>query len=334
MALRKKQEAINYVSEAAELEDWIRDFADHLKTSPDRNYIQYPKRFADGFAKIFKVSEGLTCRIVDYRLNTDFLFKRKPADEFYLIIYLYNYRNCRHLELKINGRPIIRNEDSDYSSLLMTNSLADQQLRVTEGTLVQGLTIQLTEEWLLSKLNPSSKVSLTLLKEKDILQTLIKPAERKLMDEIFSIKDSSHFPDLSLSARILSLLEHFFNEIFKNGLDANVLPAFTHDVQNLLTVEQYLLENYQQPFPTISTLARMATMSESKLKQVFKKAFGMSLFEYFQRNRMHKARELLISESHSVTEVGQLLGYHNLSNFSVAYKKEFGVLPKDAAKIV
>lgn len=334
MAFRKKKEVIKYVSNTPDLQEWIRDFAMHLSTNSQEDKIQYPESFAKGYARVFQISEGLTGRIVDYTLNTDFLFTRNPAKEFYLILYLYNYKNCHRLELEINDRKIVEHENSELSSLLLTNSMVKQQLTITQNTIVKGLTIQMTEDWLKRKLKPSSKVNLKLLENKDVFQTLIKPKYRKLIDEIFNLRPDSFVPDLYLATRILRLLELFFDDIFKNGLEANVLPASTQDVQGLLNVEQYLLQNYREAFPTINTLSRLAMMSSSKLKQTFKKAFGMGLFEYFQQNRMYKARDLLLSEVYSVTEVGQLLGYHNLSNFSAAFKKEFGVLPKDAAQVV
>lgn len=334
MTLKKKKDVIKYVSKTPELEEWIRDFAQHLETSPEKNVVEYPEEFASGYAKVGKVDDGLTYRIVNYRLNSDFLFQRKPAADFYLIIYFYKYKNCRRLELDINRRQVLVNKDADYSSLLMTNSFASQKLKLTKDTMVQGVTIQMTEEWLVKNLNSTTKVNLDLLKKKDVLQSLIKPSYDNLMDEIFEKNPRSHFPELFLLRRVAGLLELFFDEIFRNGLDANVLPASTQDVHSLLRVQEYLLERYDQPFPTIPTLARMAMMSESKLKQVFKKAFGMSLFEYFQQNRMLRAKDMLMSDLHSVTEVGTMLGYHNLSNFSAAFKKEFGVLPKNADKAV
>jgi AraC-like DNA-binding protein len=42
---------------------------------------------------------------------------------------------------------------------------------------------------------------------------------------------------------------------------------------------------------------------------------------------MQKARSLLLTGQYTVKEVGLQLGYTNLSNFSLAFKKEFGILP-------
>jgi AraC-like DNA-binding protein len=45
---------------------------------------------------------------------------------------------------------------------------------------------------------------------------------------------------------------------------------------------------------------------------------------------MLRARQLLRSKKYSVKEIGVALGFKNLSNFTIAYKKEFNVLPSES----
>jgi AraC-like DNA-binding protein len=42
---------------------------------------------------------------------------------------------------------------------------------------------------------------------------------------------------------------------------------------------------------------------------------------------MQAAKDKLLAGNHSVKEVAMELGYSNLSNFTIAFKKEFGLLP-------
>jgi AraC-like DNA-binding protein len=74
----------------------------------------------------------------------------------------------------------------------------------------------------------------------------------------------------------------------------------------------------------------MAMMSSTKLKKRFKEVYGMKLYEFYNHNRLQKARELLESGQSSVKEVAYKIGFANLSNFSKAYKKAFGILPKES----
>lgn len=334
MILGKKKKIIRFVSNQPGLEGWYKHFPKHLNAPAPKSSVSLPDNFAHGYAKVWQISDGLTCRMVDYKLNTDFSYTEKVANDFYLIIYLYHYRNCAHLKYEVNDKVVIEGEETDFSSLLMTNSFVTQKYFLSKGALVTGLTLELKKDWLIKRINPSTKVNLEILEKRDVFQSAIKPGYRTLMNEIFNPAPRSHVPDLYLSSRVLRLLELFFDEIFTNGLDANILPVSARDVQSLLSVEQFLTLHYRQPFPTIARLSRMAMMSSTKLKFTFKKAFGSSLFEYFQRNRMAKAKELLRSNQYTVTEVGEMLGYKNLSNFSAAFRKEFDVLPKDAAQLV
>ena len=58
----------------------------------------------------------------------------------------------------------------------------------------------------------------------------------------------------------------------------------------------------------------------------------MPPYEYFQKQRMQKAMTLLKSGEHSIKDVGYTLGYANLSNFTLAFKKVYGVLPSVITK--
>jgi AraC-like DNA-binding protein len=101
------------------------------------------------------------------------------------------------------------------------------------------------------------------------------------------------------------------------------------DFENIMQIEKYLLTIYKDRFPSNTFLARKACMSETKLKRLFKQAYSMGMYEYYQKNRMHKAKEILLTTDKSISQVGNMLGYQNLSNFSSAFRKEFNCLPKD-----
>lgn len=333
--INKDKNTTNFVSEKPDLQNWLLDFSAHLKTDTDsaEEVINLPEKFADGFAKVIEIEKGLTYRMVNYRLNSDFQYKRDPANKFYLIIYFYQYSDCTHLQFKINDELIVDSTDEKYSSLLMTNSLLSHELTVSNGTFVQGLTLQLTEDWLKDKIAHPDTANYSLFKEKNIFQSFLNPKSKKLLMEIFADDIPSNLPELYVNNRILRLLEGFLEKILSYGIAGNKFPAWDKDAQNLLRIESFLLENYTEDFPSIEKLARMAFMSPTKLKTLFKKAFGVGLYEYYQRNRMHKAKELLNSGEYTVSAVGEMIGYQNLSNFSNAFKKEFDYLPKEYDKI-
>lgn len=333
--IKKKSTTTNFVSVNPDLQNWLLDFSAHLKTETDsaEEIINLPENFANGFAKVIELEKGLTYRMVNYRLNTDFFFKREPAEIFFLIIYFYQYSDCEHLSLSINNQMIVDSFEDKYSSLVMTNSLTNQDLFVSKGTKVQGLTIQITENWLKDKIAQPATSNYSLFKERNVFQSFLNPKSKKLLNEIFANDIPSSLPELYINNRILRLLESFLEKILSYGFSEETFPSSDQEAQNILRIESYLLENYDHQFPSIEKLARMAFMSPTKLKILFKKAFGVGMYEYYQKNRMHKAKEFLQSGEYTVSEVGEMIGYQNLSNFSKAFKREFDYLPKDYDKI-
>ncbi len=105
------------------------------------------------------------------------------------------------------------------------------------------------------------------------------------------------------------------------------VPLSKADIDRVMQVEAVLTRDILEPAPTINQLARMVSISESKLKKDFKLIYGVPVYEYFQKVRMQAAKDKLLSGDHSVKEVAMELGYSNLSNFTIAFKKEFGLLP-------
>lgn len=310
-----------------DLKNWLHCFSSHVNAELLDNGFQYPENFANGYAKVHLIENGFSYRLVNYKLNTDFEYKCEPASDYSLIIYFYQISSQEKIVFEV-GENNIEMEGKAYRGIVMTNSRLKQTLALKHGTEVKGLTIQLSEEWLNEKIKSSNTKNYDLLKKNNFIQDVITPKHQKILNDIFNHEESS-MPALYLNSRVLRLLETFFQNILQRNMAEPMLTISSKDFESILKIEGLLLENYGEVFPKIEKLARLALMSESKLKKIYKQAFGMGLYEYYQKNRMHKAKELLTSGIYTVSQVGTMLGYHNLSNFSASFKKEFSRLPRD-----
>jgi len=81
--------------------------------------------------------------------------------------------------------------------------------------------------------------------------------------------------------------------------------------------------------PRLEDVARHAGMSVSALQRLFRAAHGTSVFDYYRGLRMDRARALLERERVSVTEAAYIAGYGNPANFATAFKRRFGLSPRD-----
>jgi AraC-like DNA-binding protein len=128
------------------------------------------------------------------------------------------------------------------------------------------------------------------------------------------------------------LIERFFTQVYQKSKQLRALQIRQEDIYRMMEIESDLMHDYSRNAPTVEALAGKHEMGVSKLKRQFKQIYGKPVFEYFQKNRMARAKDMLMSGEYTVKEVGYKLGYQNLSNFANAFKKEYGVLPSALTK--
>lgn len=81
--------------------------------------------------------------------------------------------------------------------------------------------------------------------------------------------------------------------------------------------------------PGCEQLAREMNLSISKLTKGFKELTGVPLHTYVINRRLEYAAYLLTENHLNVSQAAVCAGYSNMSHFSAAFKKKYGVLPKD-----
>lgn len=79
-------------------------------------------------------------------------------------------------------------------------------------------------------------------------------------------------------------------------------------------------------------LAKIAMMSKTKLKNLFKFKYNMTITEYIQEQRMNLAEHLLTTTQLEIKEVANAVGYKSHSRFSSLFKKYIGVYPHELKK--
>ncbi|MDD5597384.1 MAG: AraC family transcriptional regulator [Victivallaceae bacterium] len=73
-------------------------------------------------------------------------------------------------------------------------------------------------------------------------------------------------------------------------------------------------------FPGIEKLAELTGMSKRSFINFFRRQTGMSAMEYFLRNKMAYAKNLLASNELTKKEIAFQCGYHNTQNFTRAFR--------------
>ena len=79
--------------------------------------------------------------------------------------------------------------------------------------------------------------------------------------------------------------------------------------------------------PSLAELSKMVGVNRTTLSQGFRKAYGVTIFDFLRRFRLEKSRRLLRAGNQSVTEVAFEVGYAQQRTFSKEFKKYFGDMP-------
>ncbi len=131
---------------------------------------------------------------------------------------------------------------------------------------------------------------------------------------------------LLIEAKKYELLSHYF---VQKDVQTYKCP-FLNQKENVEKVRmaKKLLLNDLQNSPTIKELAKEVGMNEHNLKSGFKEIYAKPIHSFLKDHKMMTARELIDSREFKVNEIAEQLGYSNVSHFIEAFKKKFGLTPK------
>jgi len=150
----------------------------------------------------------------------------------------------------------------------------------------------------------------------------IRDAALRLMQQITAARPST----LLVHSAALEFIAWHLKNLHAHGSEPRICAR---ESRRLWQAREVLLSDLSCP-PPLEQLARETGLNLLKLKRGFKLLFGSTAYGLFQRERMQHARVLL--QTHNVTETASLLGYSNISHFSNAFRKQFGVLPRAARR--
>ena len=102
--------------------------------------------------------------------------------------------------------------------------------------------------------------------------------------------------------------------------------ATNYKIKRLNAGRDFIADNYQTPL-SLSEIAQSSYMSPYHFLRVFKDTYGETPNEFLIRLRIEEAKRMLITESFSVSEVCEKVGYASLGSFSSLFLKQVGMAP-------
>lgn len=136
-----------------------------------------------------------------------------------------------------------------------------------------------------------------------------------------------------LESRVLDLLGEVFEplqSVTPAGVpDSAVLGP--RDYRRMADLRAFLGSEAAQRL-SLDAIARHAGMNANAMQRQFRAVFGTTIFDFLRENNLQRARLALERDAISVKQAAVLAGYAGAENFATAYKRRFGVTPKQARR--
>lgn len=133
-----------------------------------------------------------------------------------------------------------------------------------------------------------------------------------------------------IRSKYLEIIAMVYQAALEQGREGGdcVVRLSPKDEQKIATVAEVVLSHLDR-IDSLDSLARRTGISRSKMTQGFRALYGISIESYWQEHRMQKAYDLLAKDGLPVKEVAFELGYAELSSFTRAFARAFGISPNN-----
>ncbi len=135
----------------------------------------------------------------------------------------------------------------------------------------------------------------------------------------------------SADASPLHLIGHlylFLDGLIRSSATRREAPAAQLRDFYIQEAVNYMERNYQREI-TVEEIASACRLNRSYFSKIFKENMGCPPQEFLIRLRLSKATVMMKSSGASIGGIAAMCGYPNQLHFSRAFKKHYGVSPRE-----
>lgn len=204
--------------------------------------------------------------------------------------------------------------------------------RTQSGNNVKKINIMIKPEWFNQRLNFTSEDNMWDFLNTDKAHVRFEPSRDiiELLDDFLQIKSPQTLTEmLKFETNTLLVMSNAFEQVsseIHSSLSSDQPFNFNGNISHLIS---YLESNLDQEL-SLEDIASYAAMSTSNLQRRFKHEVGYTVLGYVRYRRLARAKQALEQGYKTITEAAYDAGYQHPSNFTNAFKKQFGYSPSDS----
>ena len=157
------------------------------------------------------------------------------------------------------------------------------------------------------------------------VQLVLIRGNKKLLPLQFTISKLLNQNEIILTS-LTTVLQDSMGDTFNSN---KKLTPRLKDSEIIQNVYNYILNNLEEPLPSVKALAKMFGSNEFKLKEGFRHFFNTSIYKLYNEERLKKAHNLIEKTDLSLKEICFMCGFNSYLNFYKAFKKKYRYSPSE-----
>jgi AraC-like DNA-binding protein len=321
-----------YSFQLENFEKWISGLALQLNTNLNDHILTLPAHLGSGTICARNVNRHLSYAVMDFKLDNDLELNREPGLPGFVISF--NLVEVQKELLVGHRQQLVTDKRPFRNDIFLSDAQDSAYLRISSGSNVKRLLIFCSHELARQFLSVELYEKIAVFARENSISgnpLFINLSHRTMLKELFELKPGDPLRNVRMLSGIMHLIEKFLYTFVRQEQAALPRTVKKNDLESMQHVEQ-ILSGRLEGFPSLESLAQEVFMSTSKLKNLFKQVYGHTLYDYYNKSRLQRAKDLLITGQCSIKQAGSEIGFSNLSHFAKAFRKEFGILPRDLVK--
>lgn len=299
----------------------------HVQQTNWEQRLTIPSHIGKGYVTRTRIRPGMEIMITDITFKEDMKLQLQESCQLFELSYCVS----GEMNYEWNGKRSLTSSKTGNVTFL-------EDVRVYEekkaGIRNQLLEIRFTPDELLYYAGD--------LTEKQKMETWLRhyrgnidrypdtPAIQRCVSDMIHCTHLGSMKRLYMESKALEFIA-LFGESDEYGSVGGSMPLRRDDIAKLQQTRELVQHHFEQPL-SIRELAKRVGMNEYKLKKGFRELFGMTIFELVRQKKMEKALLYMEAAQLNIGEIAASVGYSNASNFTTAFRKQYGCNPSEYVK--
>lgn len=310
-------------------------YNDLITNTPQTFSMDISSEFGPGRIAQTKIKHGviLSDWQMHYQSNTDMNVQGPGNDEYMQIIFCLNDGVSWGV---INDRSSITLQKKE--SCIYAGHKGKEYICYKKNSNFSFKTIKIPITYFVQLLSEYFDGQEITVYRKKLLEGISKIPVTPIMEQILT--ETSQFSQyrgslgyLYLDGKLLELLSVYLGEVLELDILMGKIISMSRTERTAIMETKRIIDSQLAFAPSCKELSRMVHLSVPKLSQGFSSLYGISIHQYIIDQRLAHAAQLLLDGDMNVSEIAAIVGYGKPSNFAAAFKKRYGVVPKNYREI-